>query len=189
MFPRAILLASAILASSLSTAAVTDYGKGNIAQVINPDSYACVEDYGFWIFNAGVVEPDIAGCVNGEPVGQPTPLLPQLSAPAADNVTAAHRWWGSVAFNGERQTGNPNHAGHITPDPITARVTEKGVRMMSIPGGIKAIDATNVGVLIPDPFAEVFDGLAVGNTDFGQMDATMKDYSDGSVTVQWSAQR
>ena len=188
MFPRAILLASAILASSFSTAAVTDYGKGSIADAINPDSYECVEDYGFWIFNAGVVEPGIAGCVNGEPVGQPTPLFPQLSAPAVDNVTAAHRWWGSVAFNGERQTGNPNHAGHITPDPITARVTEKGVRMMSIPGGLKAIDATNVGVLIPDPFAEVFDGLAVGNTDFGQMDATMKDYSDGSVTVQWSAQ-
>lgn len=186
MLSRAMLLASSIVVSPFSSAAIIDYGKGNISDTINPNSYQCVEDYGFWIFNAGVVEPGIAGCVDGVPVGQPTPLSPQLSAPAVNNVTAAHRWWGSVAYYGERQTGNPDHAGHITPDPISARVTEKGVRMMSIPGGIKAIDAKNVGVLIPDPFAEVFDGIAIGNTSFSQMDASMKDYSDGSVTVQWS---
>lgn len=188
MFIRGALLASALITSHFSSADIIDYGKGNISDSINPASRQCVQDHGFWVFSAGVVEPGIAGCNDGVPVGEPTPIVPQLSHPASAEVTAAHRWWGSVAYYGEQQTGNPNHAGHITPDPYTARVTEKGVRLMSIPGGLRAINATNVGLLTPDPFAEVFDGIAIGNSAFSQMDATMKDHSDGSVTVSWAHQ-
>jgi endoglucanase Acf2 len=165
---------------------VTAYGAGSISDTINPASYRCVVDFGNWIYNAGVVEPAIDACnaSTGIPTGTPTPRDPQLTGPAALDPTPTHKWWGSVPFLGEMTIGDPNDAAYITPDPITARVTDRGFRVMGIPSGLAS---TGDGFLysIPDPFSEVFDGVAIGNTDFASMDAYLKDHSDGSVTVEW----
>lgn len=167
---------------------VTPYGAGSISDTINPASYRCVVDFGNWIYNAGVVEPAIAGCnaSTGIPSGTPTPRSPQLTGPAALKPTPTHKWWGSIPFLGEMTIGDANDAAYITPDPMTARVTDKGFRVMGIPSGL----ASNIdGFLysIPDPFSEVFDGVAIGNTDFDVMEAFLKDHSDGSVTVEWQS--
>ena len=161
-------------------------GAGSVADGINPDSYRCVYDYGNWIYNAGVVLPSVAGCdtATQTPVGQPTARVPQLVAPASEKPTATHRWWGSVAFLGEMRVGNDSDAAYITPDPIIARVTERGVRLMGIPGGL-SISSDGFLYSPPDPFAEVFDGIAVGNSMHSDLNAFMKDSSAGSVTVQW----
>ncbi len=162
------------------------YGAGNVSDTINPASYKCVFDFGNWIYNAGIVEPAIAGCdtSTGTPSGTPTPIVPQLTAEAAEGPTPTHKWWGSVPFLGEMTIGDPNKAAYITPDPITARIHNKGVRLMGIPSGLAT---TNDGFLysIPDPFSEVFDGISVGNSLHAELDAKLKSYSDGSVTVRW----
>jgi endoglucanase Acf2 len=167
---------------------ITSYGAGSISDTINPSSYRCVVDFGNWIYNAGVVEPGIAACnaANGIPSGTPTPRNPQLTGPAAVNPTPTHKWWGSIPFLGEMTTGDPNDAAYITPDPIIARITERGVRVMGIPSGLAP---TTDGFMyqIPDPFSEVFDGVAIGNSNFGNMEAYLKDHSDGSVTVEWQS--
>ena len=165
---------------------IIPYGAGSISDTINPASYRCVVDYGNWIYNAGVVEPAIPGCnpSTGVPSGTPTPRRPQLTGPATLDPTPAHRWWGSVSFLGEMTVGDPNDAAYITPDPMTARITDKGFRVMGIPAGLAT---TGDGFLypIPDPFSEAFDGVAIGNTNCATMDAYLKDHSDGSVTVEW----
>ena len=171
--------------------ALTQVGAGSIANKINPESYGCVIDFGFWIYNAGVVEPGVAGCntagdANGAPIGEPTPLKPQLSTLAEENHTATHRWWGSVSFYGEMPVGDTSRSGYITPDPIMARISDRGVRVTSIPSGLKTIDENRFLYQAPDPFNEVFEGLSIGNTLFQNMDAVMHSYSDGSVTVQWN---
>ena len=160
---------------------LTTFGAGTVSDRFNPAGYGCVFDYGYWIYNAGVVQPGVGSC---DPIGTPTPLFPQVVGAAADGPTPTHRWWGSVSFLGEMEIGDPNKAAYITPDPITARITNKGARMMSIPQGL---GLTGDGFLyqIPDPFAEVFDGIAVGNTDYDDLDAYLEDHSDGSATVQW----
>ena len=167
---------------------ITAYGAGSISDTINPASYRCVVDYGNWIYNAGVVEPAIAACnaATGIPSGTPTARFPQLVAPAANNPTPTHKWWGSIPFLGEMTIGDANDAAYITPDPITARITNRGARLMGIPSGLAP---SNDGFLysIPDPFSEVFDGVAIGNTAFTDMDAYLKDHSDGSVTVEWQS--
>ena len=167
---------------------LTAFGAGTVADRINPASYRCVFDYGNWIYNAGVVEPGIAGCntATQTPIGTPTPRIPQLVEPASLKPTATHRWWGSVPFLGEMRVGNPSDAAYITPDPIIARITERGVRLMGIPGGLSL---TGDGFLysLPDPFAEVFDGIAIGHSEHADLNAFMKDASAGSVTVQWLA--
>ena len=168
--------------------AITAYGAGSISDTINPASYRCVVDFGNWIYNAGVVEPAIPACnaASGIPTGTPTPRYPQLTGPAANNPTPTHKWWGSIPFLGEMTVGDPNDAAYITPDPITARITDRGVRVMGIPSGLAP---SNDGFLysIPDPFSEVFDGIAIGNSNFSNMDAFLKDHSDGSVTVEWQS--
>jgi len=168
--------------------AITTYGAGSISDTINPASYRCVVDFGNWIYNAGVVEPAIPACnsTTGIPTGTPTPRYPQLIGPAATKPTPTHKWWGSIPFLGEMTVGDPNDAAYITPDPITARITDRGVRVMGIPSGLAS---TSDGFLysIPDPFNEVFDGVAIGNTGFSNMDAYLKDHSDGSVTVEWQS--
>ncbi len=165
---------------------LTSYGAGSVSDTINPASYRCVYDYGNWIYNAGVVEPAIAGCntQTGIPSGTPTPLHPQLTGPASAKPTPTHKWWGSIPFLGEMTVGDADDAAYITPDPITARITEKGVRVMGIPTGLAP---TQDGFMyqIPDPFSEVFDGIAVGNTAHSNLDGYLKDHSDGSVTVEW----
>ena len=169
-----------------SNYAITTYGAGSISDTINPASYRCVVDFGNWIYNAGVVEPAIDSCnpATGIPTGTPTPKFPQLTGSAANGPTPTHKWWGSIPFMGEMTTGDANDAAYITPDPITARISDRGFRAMGIPSGL---GNTSDGFMyqIPDPFSEVFDGVALGNSAFSNMEAYLKDYSDGSVTVEW----
>ncbi|NHN36932.1 glucan 1,3-beta-glucanase [Pseudomaricurvus alcaniphilus] len=168
-------------ASDPSTYNITSVGAGNIADGINPDGYGCVFDFGNWVYNAGVVQPGVSSC---DPIGTPTPIYPQVIGAAAELPTPTHKWWGSIPFHGEMKIGDPNNAAYITPDPIIARINNKGVRVMGIPSGLAP---TSNGFLyqVPDPFSEVFDGVAIGNTLFSNLNAYLKDHSDGSVTVQW----
>ena len=182
-FPKTLLCLSAIFITHSSLAELTSYGAGNISDTINPASYKCAIDHGTWIYNAGVVQPGVSGC---DPIGAPTPLTPKLVAPASEKPTMTHRWWGSVSFFGEMTVGDPSKAGYITPDPITARITNRGTRILGIPAGLQVRDKEYI-YPIPDPFSEVFDGIAVANTDYPNMSAALKDYSDGSVTVQWNS--
>ena len=165
---------------------LTTLGLGSYSDTINPDSYRCVFDFGNWIYNAGVVLPPISDCITATntPIGTPTPISPQLVDEAAAKPTATHRWWGSVPFLGEMQLGDPNNAAYITPDPITARVHNRGVRIMGIPSGLNNT-ADGFMYPIPDPFTEVFDGMSVGSSLNVDLQAFAKDHSDGSITVQW----
>ena len=164
------------------------FGKGTVADRINPASFRCVFDYGNWIYSAGVTLPGIDGCdtATQTPIGQPSYRQTQVTGPAAEQPFAAHRWWGSVSFLGEMQLGSPSDAAYITPDPITARIHNTGVRMMGIPTGLQ-FTGDGFHYPIPDPFSEVFDGLAITHATASNLDAKMYDYSDGSVTVQWTA--
>ena len=168
---------------------VTTMGVGSYSDTINPASYRCVYDFGNWIYNAGVVEPAIDYCdtSTGTPTGVPRAVSPQLAGAAANEPTMTHRWWGSVSFLGEMTVGDPNKAAYITPDPIIARVTERGVRMMGIPGGLATVNAVlgGFGYPIPDPFSEVFDGLAVANSLHTNLEGKLIDHSDGAITVGW----
>jgi len=183
------VLAKVLLAGGLGTlahAATVPVGAGSMADQPNPEGYTCSNDYGSWIHNAGVVEPGIAGCDEElGPIGTPTELLPQLTGPAAQNHTGSHRWWGSIAFYGEMAVGDVSKAGYITPDPITARLSDRGFRMLSIPGGLAYKNGNSHIYEVPGPFDEVFDGLAIANSQFQQMEAYLYDYSDGSMTVEW----
>lgn len=172
---RAALLLSVLMLTQGCQSVFTSYGAGNVSRVINPASYQCD---GGQILNAGVVEPQVRDCA------APTRLYPQLVSPAADRPTMTHRWWGSVAFHGEMTTGNTRQAGYITPDPITARISERGARLLGIPSGLRTGDK-EYAYRIPEPYREVFDGMAVGNSAGNQLQAYLKDFSDGSVTVQW----
>lgn len=168
---------------------LTQLGAASYSDTINPASYRCVFDFGNWIYSAGVVAPGIADCdtATGTPIGEPTPLIPQVVGEAAQQPMAAHRWWGSVSFIGEMAIGDPNGAGYITPDPITARISNTGFRMMGIPGGLN-VYGIDFGYRIPDPFAEVFDGIAIANSEHNALQAFAKDHSDGSVTIEWQSQ-
>jgi endo-1,3(4)-beta-glucanase len=179
---RALLLLGSLALSAHSMAAFVPYGAGNISDTINPDGWECTVDYGNWIHSAGVVEPGVDSC---DPIGAPTPIYPHVVAPAADEPTMTHRWWGSVSFFGEQTIGDTADSAYITPDPMTARISNMGARIMGIPGGLSTKNDTEYTYSIPDPFTEVFDGIAVGNSIYSTMDAYLKDYSDGSVTVEW----
>ncbi len=179
---HALLLGVVALAPACS-AAITNYGAGNISDSPNPAGYKCAVDHGNWIYNAGIVKPGVSSC---SPIGAPTPIFPQKVAPASSKPTMTHRWWGSISFMGEMKVGDPNGAGYITPDPMTARITDRGVRILGIPGGLRT-GPTATQYSIPDPFNDVFDGIAIGNSDYNNLEAYLKDYSDGSVTVQWNS--
>ena len=165
---------------------LTKLGLGSYSDTINPASYRCVYDYGNWIYNAGIVEPGIPFCetATGTPQGDPTPKYPQLAGAAENKRTMTHRWWGSVSFIGEMRIGDPNGAGYITPDPIMSRLTERGARFMGIPPGIGA-SGGGFGYAVPDPFAEVFDGVAIANNAHNNMDVKLLDYSEGAITAGW----
>ncbi len=167
---------------------LTQVGAGSISDTINPASYKCVFDFGNFIYNAGMVKPAIDGCDTNTstPQGEPTPIFPQTSGEASERPFASHRWWGSVSFLGEMTIGDPNSAAFITPDPITARVSNAGFRMMGIHNGLN-VYGDDFGYRIPDPFAEVFDGLAIANSNHANMQAFVIDSSDGSVTVEWQS--
>ncbi|RYY77243.1 MAG: glucan 1,3-beta-glucanase [Gammaproteobacteria bacterium] len=177
------VLLGTLTISSLSHAALTTYGAGNISDSANPAGYKCAVDHGNWIYSAGIVSPGVSSC---NPIGTPTPIYPQKVAPATSKPTMTHRWWGSISFMGEMKVGDSAGAAYITPDPMTARITDRGARILGIPGGLRT-SATQTTYSIPDPFSEVFDGLAIGNTAYSNMEAYLKDYSDGSVTVQWNS--
>lgn len=182
-FNRVLLLLGALGFAHTSQAAILNYGAGNISDTINTAGWKCTVDYGNWIHNAGVVKPGVSSC---NPIGAPTPIYPQEVSPASTKPTMTHRWWGSIPFMGEMKVGASTDSGYITPDPITARITERGVRILGIPGGLRT--GTNDTIYaIPDPFSEVFDGIAVGNSAYSNLEAFLKDYSDGSVTVQWKS--
>ena len=172
---------------------VVPYGAGSIADTIYTASHRCKQDHGFWVENAGVIstQSDIQalGCNQntGEPTGNITKLYPQLTGPAAEQPTQTHKWWGSVSFLGEMTVGDEADAAHITPDPITARITDKGVRVMGIPAGLKLMEANKFYYPIPNLGAEVFDGIAVGNSAHSNLKAYTKDHSEGSVTVMWKS--
>ncbi|MDZ4261283.1 MAG: glucan 1,3-beta-glucanase, partial [Pseudomonadota bacterium] len=182
-FNRVLLLLGALGFAHASQAAILNYGAGNISDTINTAGWKCTVDHGNWIHNAGVVKPGVSSC---NPIGTPTQLYPQEVSPASTKPTMTHRWWGSIPFMGEMRVGASTDSGYITPDPITARITERGVRILGIPTGLRT--GTNETLYsIPDPFSEVFDGIAVGNSSYSNLDAFLKDYSDGSVTVQWKS--
>jgi endo-1,3(4)-beta-glucanase len=183
MIRKVLLLAASLGLADISYAALTSYGAGNISDSANPAGYKCAVDNGNWIYSAGVVKPGVSSC---NPIGTPTPIYPQKVAPATSKPTMTHRWWGSISFYGEMKVGDTAGAAYITPDPMTARITDRGARIMGIPGGLRT-SATQTTYSIPDPFSEVFDGLAIGNTAYSNMEAYLKDYSDGSVTVQWNS--
>jgi hypothetical protein len=185
---RLALIFFALLALAPTFAAVVPAGAGSYADSIGPDSYGCVVDYGNWIVSAGVVQPGIAGCdpkgdYNGVPVGAPVKRYPQLVGKAALEPTATHRWWGSVAFYGGGQV-NGSGAGYLTADPMMARVSNRGVRVLGIPNGLR-VDPKRFVYPVPAPAEEVFDGIAIGNSQFSNLNAFMTDHSDGSVTVEW----
>jgi endoglucanase Acf2/chitodextrinase len=186
---RILLLLSAALMAIPVRADILPFGAGSISDTINPAGYGCVVDFGNWIHSAGVVQPGVAGCdptgdPNGVPIGNPTKIYPQLVGPAASARTATHRWWGMVPFYGEGQVGGSG-AGYLTADPMMARVTNRGIRVLGIPNGLKVTTANQFLYPIPNPSGEVFDGIAIGNTQYSNLNAYMRDHSDGSITVEW----
>ena len=167
---------------------LTAFGAGSVSDVINPASYRCAVDFGNWIYNAGLVEPAIAGCdpVTRIPTGTPTPLVPQLTGAATTKPVPTHKWWGSIPFLGEMTIDDVNDPAYLTPDPIRVRVSNRGARIMGIPGGYKLI-GNFPRYDGPVPFAEVFEGVAIANSLHSELQAYLKDHSDGSVTVQWKS--
>ena len=189
----AVLISMGCLAQA-TQAVIIPVGAGNISDTINTASWGCVQDHGNWIFSAGVVLPVVADCdvsvTPAKPIGTPTYLAPKKVAPADTQPTMTHRWWGSVSFMGAMKVDNPDYMAYITPDPLMAHIHNKGVRIMGMPGSFK-VDTDgylkNSKRDLPTPTSEVFDGISVGNSDYGDLDAFLKSYSDGSVTVQWKS--
>ena len=163
---------------------LTPMGLGSYSDTINPASYRCADDYGAWLYNAGVIPFTNLGVCDNVEQANPTKRLPQLGGEALQQHTMTHRWWGSISFIGEMRVGDTAAAGYITPDPFIARLTERGVRVMTIPTGLGA-GQDGFGYTIPDPFSEVFDGAAIGNSAHSNMEAKLLDYSEGSVTAGW----
>ena len=169
------------------------YGAGSIGDTIYTSNHRCKNDYGQWVENAGVIstQSDVQalGCnqSTGIPTGNITKLYPQLTGPAAEKPAQTHKWWGSISFLGEMTVGDAGDSAYITPDPISARINNKGARVGSIPGGMRLIHGGQYYYPIPAHADEVFDGIAVGNSSYSNLEAYTKDYSEGSVTVVWKS--
>ena len=169
------------------------YGAGSIGDTIYPSNHRCKSDYGYWVENAGVISTNAAlqalGCNQGSgiPTGNITKLYPQLTGPAASKPTQTHKWWGSVSFLGEMTVGDYDDSAYITPDPISARINNKGARVGGIPSGLRVTNPGQYYYPIGDHAAEVFDGIAVGNSAYSNLEAFTKDHSEGSVTVLWKS--
>ena len=163
---------------------LTAMGQGSYSDTINPASYKCADDYGAWLYNAGVIPfTNLGSCDNVERA-QPMKRLPKVAGAATDMPTMTHRWWGSVSFIGEMRVGDPDGAGYITPDPFIARLSDRGLRFMTIPVGLQA-GVDGFGYTIPDPFAEVFDGAAIGNSLHSDLEVKLLNYSEGAITAGW----
>ena len=165
---------------------LTAKGLGSYSDTINPASYRCANDNGAWLYNAGVIPTTNLGTCQNVEQARPSKRMPQLGGAALEQHTMTHRWWGSLSFIGEMRVGDATMTGYITPDPIMARLTERGVRIRGIPTGLKA-NAGGFGnsTSIPVPFDEVYDGVAVANSSHQTMDAKLLSYSEGSVTAGW----
>lgn len=159
-----------------------EHGAGSVSASVHSRSYQCERNKsGAELTNAGVVHAQVASCSGAL---RPQPRQPQLVAPAAREPTMAHRWWGNVTFFGEHAIDDPDGVGHITPDPLMARITERGMRLMGVPAGLRVEDK-GVTYPVPEPLKEVFDGIALANDQFERLNAYVRDYSDGSVSVEW----
>jgi endoglucanase Acf2 len=169
------------------------YGAGSIGDAIYTSNHRCKSDYGYWVENAGVISTSSAvqalGCnqSTGIPTGNITKLYPQLTGPAASKPTQTHKWWGSISFLGEMTVGDYDDSAYITPDPISARINNKGARVGGIPSGLRVTNPGQYYYPIGDHAAEVFDGIAVGNSAYSNLEAFTKDHSEGSVTVLWKS--
>ena len=171
---------------------IVPMGLGSYSNVINPDSYRCTEDYGFWLYNAGVIDATNLGTCSNVTNAQPVKKMPQVAGAAALTHTMTHRWWGSIPFGSEA---------YITPDPIMARLSGNGVRITGIPSGLNVftsmpgcaaddsacvdISDNNFGYVIPAPDEEVMEAIAIGNTSHSNMTTKLLDYSEGAVTAGW----
>lgn len=171
---------------------IVTMGLGSYSDTINPASYRCTEDYGFWLYNAGVIDPTDLGTCNNVEDAQPSRKMPQVAGAAAESHTMTHRWWGSIPFGSEA---------YITPDPIMARLSGNGARITGIPSGLNVftsmpgcaaddpvcvdISDNNFGYVIPAPDEEVMESIAIGNTSHTNMTTKLLAYSEGSVTAGW----
>lgn len=176
------------------------FGAGNVATSYNPAGFRCKQDHGSWILHAGVTLRTEKCTSDGQPTAPRQSRPPQVTGPAASEKVVAHRWWGSLTFFGESTVSNePNpkdsavtsdvhDAAYITPDPVFARLTNRGVRIMNLPAGLQTTDENNFLYANPSLTAEVFDGVAIGNSIHSEMDAYLKSSSDASATVEWQAQ-
>lgn len=157
-------------------------GAGTVAAEVYPQSYQCQpQQDGGQVASAGVVHAQVSTC---EGRVLPRARMPQTVAPVSRQPTMAHRWWGNVTFFGEHAVADPEGIGYLTPDPLMARITQRGMRLMGIPAGLR-VPGDGVTYAPPEPLKEVFDGVALGNSQFDQLDAFVRDYSDGSVTLEW----
>jgi len=170
------------------------FGAGNVSDTINPASYRCdiipEANNRSFLYNAGVrVSTELTGCLNEprDPQGVPAEATPQVVGDAAAEPLQTHRWWGSVSYLGEMTNGDPNSAAYITPDPISARISNTGFRVIGLPAGIRTVNPREFAYPIPDPFAEVFDGIAVGNSVHNNLQGFTSKTSDGSITVEWQS--
>lgn len=159
-----------------------EHGAGSVSLSVQPQSYQCQEEREqARLTSAGVVKAQVPSCGG---MVQPLPLQPNVVAPVAREPTMAHRWWGNVTFFGAHGVDDPDGPGHITPDPLMARITERGMRLMGIPAGL-GVQEKGVTYPVPEPLAEVFDGIAIANSQFDRLDAYVRDYSDGTVSLEW----
>ena len=175
---------------------IIKYGAGSISTAINLESYKCgSNESAAWIWNAGVVNDFIDSCNNdtGKPISDPVKRIPQIVEPVKSKKLATHRWWGSIPFIGETKIGDPVNVSpaHISADPVRARISNVGARLMGIPGGYRLAGGLCANCYpqysAAEWFTEVFDGIAIANSTHKNMDAYLKDYSDGSVTVLWKS--
>lgn len=164
------------------------FGAGDVSDRIHEKSYGCAQ--GGWMYAAGLVENAIADCdptgdANGIPIGDPVKRIPQVIDKAAEKPVGTHRWWGSLSFYGEMKNGNVGDEAAISPDPLITRISDSGIRISSIPNGLQLHAEKKVAYHMGLPFDEIFEGVAIANSQHSKLNAYMKDYSDGSVTAQW----
>jgi len=148
--------------------------------VVNPND---PETFRIVPFGAGNISDSINPASNENPIDN----YPQVVGNIAQKPTPTHKWWGSIPFHGEMTIDEHTDLAYITPDPLYARISNKGVRLLGIPCGLKVDtgDLSKVLYEIHGHMNEVYDGIAVANSEYDDLQAYLKDYSDGSVTIQW----
>lgn len=191
--------AKSLVAPEVDSGGYMTFGAGNVATSYNPEGLGCRLDVVYWVVNGGVTLPAASACsADGKIVGSPRSRQPYVTGAAATKPLSTHRWWGSVPFFGGMQANTPDTdyisadnsasgASYITPDPVIARINNRGVRVMNLPAGLQATDENNFQYANPKLVAEVFDGVAIGNSEHKELNAYLKNSSDASVTVEWQS--